>query len=97
MDPTLERILELVEDNAYEFTEHALDRMAEDDLDEEEVLSAIEQGFISKRQRDRRGEATWVYTNLGDSEKNRAVYVAGKIVGETFRIFRILTAKEDTG
>lgn len=97
MDPVLERIIELIENNAYDFTEQALDRMAEDDLDEEEVLSAIEQGFISKRQRNRRGEARWVYTILGDSESNRAVYVAGKIVGETFCIFRILTAKEDLG
>lgn len=97
MDPILERILSLIESNAYEFTEHAFDRMAEDDLDEEEVLTAIEQGFISKKQRDKLGESPWVYTILGDSETNRPVYVAGKIVGETFRIFRILTAKEDTG
>lgn len=97
MDKALEQIIELIEDGCYEFTEHALDRMAEYDLDEEEVLSAIEEGFISKKQRDPLGESRWIYTILGDSDTGRALYIAGKIVDGRLRVFRILSAKEDEG
>lgn len=93
----LDLILDLIEDEAYELTEHACDRMAEYDLDEEEVLGAIENGFIEKKQRDRIGEARWVYTILGESESGRGLYVAGKIVREIFQVFRIISAKEDEG
>ena len=97
MDPIMEQIIELLKQGAYEFTEHAFDRMAEYVLDEKEVLTAIEEGFISKKQRDEKREARWVYTILGDSDTERSVYVAGKIVKGTFQVFRILTAKEDEG
>ena len=97
MPNALERIIDLINQDCYEFTEHALDRMAEYDLDEEEVLSAIENGYIDKKQRDRLGEARWVYTILGDSDSGRGVYVAGKIIEGLFQVFRIISAKEDEG
>lgn len=97
MQKVIDKIITLVSEGSYEFTEHALDRMAEYDLDEEEVLTAIENGFISKKQKDKGKESRWVYTILGDSDTGRAVYAAGKIVNETFRVFRIITAKEDEG
>lgn len=97
MHDPLEQIVELVEQGAYDFTEHALDRMAEYDLDEEEVLSAIEEGFIYKKQKDKKKEAKWVYSILGESDTGRSIYVAGKIIEGVFQLFRIVSAKEDEG
>jgi len=97
MRDVLTQIIDLLEQNAYEFTDHACDRMAEYDLEEEEVLNAIEDGFIDKKQRDKTGEARWVYTILGESDTGRGIYVAGKIMKGVFQVFRIISAKEDEG
>ena len=95
MDEALKQIQELIEQGNYEFTEHALDRMAEDELDEEEVLSTIENGFITKKQKDKKKQAKWIYTILGEADTRRWLYVAGKIVEGQFQIFRILSAKKE--
>jgi len=89
------KIRKLISQSHYEFTEHAYDGMAQDFLEEEEVITAIKNGFITKKQRDLHKEAPFVYTILGESDTGVWVYVAGKIIENELKIFKIITAKED--
>ena len=93
----LQEIIELIRKGSYEFTEHALSELTQDGLEEEDILTAIEYGVITKRQRDRQNETKYVYTIKGYSDTGIPIYAAGKIIRGFFKVFKIITAKEDTG
>ena len=86
MDVT-ERILNLILARRYQFTEHAIESMDEDDLRLNDVLSCLRTGQIRrswKRQRK--------YEIQGESVDGRPTRVVARLIGA--RLARIITVYE---
>jgi hypothetical protein len=97
MDEIQKAIQALLDQGSYEFTEHAMERMDEDQIEEEEIFSALANACVTKKQKDPKKEARWIYTLYGKAYSRRWIYIAAKIVAAPQPLFRILSAKEESG